>query len=163
MFLGLVVLFVVSSTCEPKWIDFLADTGDGFGSTLTVVATLSQPFLNVSRAASIEVDILWRLLRGQSKPYGSAKPTGEYFVTGSGSHVIIGGDLMYPEPSLKGWKQNFVLPFTFARSRFNCSLELKSAIRDGKPQMVEWLHSDRVWTYVLEIVTETRGCVQQVA
>lgn len=158
--LFLVIFFTVSLASEPIWIDFLADTGDGFGSTLTVVATLSQPMLNVSRGI-VKSELVRGLLLGQnrSKPYLFIEASREEdsYLTNAGSHVIVGGDLMYPEPSLDKWEQNFVLPFTFARSRFNCSKEIKTAITEGKPKMVEWLHTDRLWTFLLEMATRTRG------
>lgn len=133
---------IEGSDRKPTWIDYMADTGDGFGSTLTVIATMSQPTLNVSRATTES---------------GELKREGELFETASGSHIIVGGDLTYPEPSAETWKRNFVLPFSFARSRVDCSANLSKAVSKNRPKMVDWLHSARLWTFLLDTVTKARG------
>ncbi|MGH9222968.1 MAG: metallophosphoesterase [Acidimicrobiales bacterium] len=66
------------------WVDFVADTGDGFDSTYTVAWLAAQKELNPEGA-------------------GRALPRGEL--------VILGGDEVYPVGDADAYEQRFVGPF----------------------------------------------------
>lgn len=72
--------------------DFLADTGDGWDSTYSVASLLARDKLHVpTEAGSSETVSLRR-----------------------GSFVVLGGDAVYPLPSLREYRDRLVRPFRFA-------------------------------------------------
>ncbi|MFM9941596.1 MAG: hypothetical protein ACKVP7_19090 [Hyphomicrobiaceae bacterium] len=75
------------------WVDYLADTGDGFDSTYAMASLVAADTLEVARAGST---IKHKL------------PTGRVFV--------LGGDQVYPYPSREEYDRRFVYPFRMAFS-----------------------------------------------
>lgn len=71
---------------EDLWIDFAADTGDGFNSSYHVSRMLAQPTL-ICRT-------------GKNKK-----------ILPRGSHLVIGGDLAYPDPSPDSYEKRFFRTF----------------------------------------------------
>lgn len=72
------------------WIDYVADTGDGWDSTYAIACCAAQPTLNVT------------------DPNGQAHPTAR------GSILIFGGDEVYPTPDRKEYQQRLVQPYEAA-------------------------------------------------
>lgn len=75
------------------WVDYLADTGDGFDSTYAMASLVAADTLEISQPGSTEKLKL---------------PTGRVF--------ILGGDQVYPYPSRQEYEQRFVYPFRMAFS-----------------------------------------------
>jgi hypothetical protein len=75
------------STAEEMWLDFIADTGDGFAPTYTVAWLASQPDLT---------------LPGVHGPL----PRGDL--------LVLGGDEVYPLGGAEAYEQKFVGPFRAA-------------------------------------------------
>lgn len=75
------------------WVDYLADTADGFDSTYAMASLVAADQLEVSRAGGRETFKL---------------PTGRVF--------ILGGDQVYPYPSRQEYDNRFVYPFRMAFS-----------------------------------------------
>ena len=73
------------------WLDFVADTGDGFDATYTVASLLARPQLEVTRAGSAE-----RL----TLPRGAA--------------LLMGGDEVYPVPSAAAYDDRLRGPYRAA-------------------------------------------------
>ena len=71
------------------WLDFVADTGDGWNSTYAVAYHLAQPRLVVGDA-------------------GSGHPTER------GSVLVFGGDEVYPTPSHQAYEERLVAPYSAA-------------------------------------------------
>jgi len=72
---------------DDMWLDFVADTGDGFNSSYQVARLLAQPTLTC-RTSKNKKKILPR-----------------------GSHVVIGGDLAYPDPCPESYEKRFFRTF----------------------------------------------------
>lgn len=72
------------------WFDFISDTGDGFNSTYSVAVTAAADKLKVLLAS------------GQMK---------ELF---RGKILFLGGDQIYPTPTVEGYDQKFRTPFAKA-------------------------------------------------
>jgi hypothetical protein len=68
-----------------RWFDFIADTGDGFDSTYSVAWLQAQSALRID---------------GQD--------------TRRGRLLLLGGDQVYPDPSLKNYSERFHIPFGWA-------------------------------------------------
>jgi len=154
------VLFLLvgkaQSEVEQKvWMDFLADTGDGFLSTLTVASTVAQPSLDVRNGEIRSCNWFFSLYCG----FGKLKHGEERYNTTRGKHLIIGGDLVYPEPSWKDWKSRFVRPFSLALHIHDQTHELRRSTKNPEPPMVEWLATSRFWTAVAHIITSAKGLV----
>jgi hypothetical protein len=80
--------YVRDETRKPReeiWIDYVADTGDGWNSTYGVAYYLAQPALTVSGQQTMRGDIL-----------------------------IFGGDQVYPTATRKQYKQRLVEPYRTA-------------------------------------------------
>lgn len=75
----------------PFWLDYVADTGDGWDATATVAYHLAQP----------------RLLLGATSRSGAEE-------TERGSLLILGGDQVYPVASFQAYEQRLLLPFRSA-------------------------------------------------
>ena len=73
------------------WVDYLADTGDGFDSTYAMATLVARDNLKVARRGGKEVFDL---------------PAGKVF--------ILGGDQVYPYPSREEYQDRFVKPYTMA-------------------------------------------------
>lgn len=70
------------NTSKDFWFDYTADVGDGFDPAYAVARSLAQPKLDIGE------DTL---------------PRGEF--------LVIGGDLVYPNPSKKNYEQRFIAPY----------------------------------------------------
>jgi hypothetical protein len=68
------------------WIDYLADTGDGFEPTYTMAYLLAQERLRVSGAGAL--------------------PQGDI--------LIMGGDQCYPQATREGYRERLITPFSWA-------------------------------------------------
>jgi hypothetical protein len=68
------------------WLDFIADTGDGWDSTYSVAYYASKPDLKLSDGAST-------------------------YDTNRGNVLIFGGDEVYPTPSKEAYKERLINPF----------------------------------------------------
>ena len=71
------------------WLDFVADTGDGWNSTYAVAYHLAQPELVVADGSS-------------------------RFTTERGSVLVFGGDEVYPTPSRQAYEERLVAPYAAA-------------------------------------------------
>lgn len=69
------------------WIDFVADTGDGWNSTYAVASTLAQERLHLER------------------------PDGQDVLLERGRLLIFGGDLIYPTPTGQGYDDRLLKPY----------------------------------------------------
>lgn len=98
------------------WVDYLADTGDGFDSTYAMASLVAAERLTVSRAGSKETHTL---------------PAGRV--------LIFGGDQVYPYPSRDEYQQRFVYPFEMAFS--DLSLPRKAFIIPGNHDWYDGLNS----------------------
>jgi hypothetical protein len=86
--------YVKDETRPPReeiWIDYVADTGDGWNSTYGVAYYLAQPKLAVGSASG-----------------------GNVYQTERGSVLVFGGDQVYPTASRKQYKQRLVEPYRTA-------------------------------------------------
>ena len=75
------------------WVDYLADTGDGFDSTYAMASLVAQPSVTVARDGSKDDLVL---------------PAGRVF--------ILGGDQVYPYPSRDEYGDRFLKPYNMAFS-----------------------------------------------
>ena len=71
------------------WMDYLADTGDGWDSTYSMAYTLARPVINVEHKG---------VLHGTER----------------GSLLILGGDEVYPTANRKEYEERLLLPFMSA-------------------------------------------------
>lgn len=71
------------------WLDFIADTGDGWNPVYSVAYYASKPELTLSDGK-------------------------KNYATKRGSVLIFGGDEVYPTPSIKGYKERLINPYTQA-------------------------------------------------
>lgn len=72
------------------WIDYTADTGDGFDATATIATLLG--------AATLEVDV----------------PDGDDLVLPRGDLLVLGGDAVYPAASARAYENRTIGPFSTA-------------------------------------------------
>ncbi|PYP80386.1 MAG: hypothetical protein DMD35_04580 [Gemmatimonadetes bacterium] len=79
----------LSSSHDELWLDYVADTGDGWNSTYAVAHALAQPTLDVT------VD-------------------GERRETRRGDVLVFGGDAVYPVASRDGYQRRLVGPYRTA-------------------------------------------------
>eukprot|EP01135_Chromosphaera_perkinsii_P000981 Nk52_evm7s155 gene=Nk52_evmTU7s155 len=77
--------------------DFIADTGDGWNSTFTIAQILAQPELRV-----------------HPQDVRECGPPHEYIYLPRGRVLLLGGDLVYPHPSIEEYQSRFVEPFRHA-------------------------------------------------
>ncbi len=75
------------------WVDYLADTGDGFDSCYAMASLVAQETLTVARAGS---------------KVSYSLPGGQLF--------ILGGDQVYPYPSRDEYRDRFEFPYRMAFS-----------------------------------------------
>jgi hypothetical protein len=71
------------------WLDYVADTGDGWHSTYAIASALAQPTLEVSHAASTET-------------------------THAGNVLVFGGDEVYPYPTRNEYQVRTESPYRHA-------------------------------------------------
>ena len=74
------------------WIDFICDTGDGFDSTYSVAKKAAQASLN------LKVE----------------QQNGDFYATKRGEVLVLGGDEVYPYPTLETYTNKFRIPFEAA-------------------------------------------------
>ena len=72
------------------WLDFVADTGDGFDSTYAVASAVARDTLDVT------------------------DPCGAQHATQRGRILVFGGDLVYPVASREDYEQRLVMPYEHA-------------------------------------------------
>jgi len=77
---------------EELWLDYIADTGDGWNSTYAVAYWSSRPALDVATS------------------YGATSKTR------SGDILLFGGDQVYPAATRRGYHDRLVKPFETARN-----------------------------------------------
>jgi len=86
---------------DELWIDFISDTGDGFNPTYTVADLVAQPLsvmLNPDyKDVAIEKDKTWDLPQGDL--------------------LLLGGDQVYPTPSVDQYDNRFKVPFKAASKK----------------------------------------------
>lgn len=73
---------VYRSDAEELWVDYVADTGDGFDATATVASLLAPETLTVEGTR-----------------------------TRAGNLLVLGGDEVYPTASMDEYKERFIKPF----------------------------------------------------
>ncbi len=77
-------------TDEELWIDYVADTGDGFDATYTIAYLVARPMLTVER------------------------PDGSTLELPRGRVLVLGGDQVYPVPSAKEYENRWKGPYRAA-------------------------------------------------
>lgn len=85
--------YAVDDTQQPRrelWIDYVADTGDGFNSTYAVASAVARDKLEV------------------------ADPLGKTYTTHRGRVLVFGGDEVYPVASRQQYEQRLVMPYELA-------------------------------------------------
>lgn len=86
---------------DELWIDFISDTGDGFNSTYTVAdleARHLQLKLNPAYSGTRKTEITeWDLP--------------------AGNILLLGGDQVYPTPSMQAYENRFKVPFRAASNK----------------------------------------------
>ncbi len=85
--------FSVDEAGQPReelWFDYVADLGDGWDSTYAVASTVSRPTLT---------------LRDE---------TGKAYETRGGELLILGGDEVYPEASMREYEERTFMPWAAA-------------------------------------------------
>ena len=83
------------------WIDFISDTGDGFNSTYTV--------------ADLEARHLQLMLNPAYT--GTRKTSVTQWDLPAGNILLLGGDQVYPTPSLQAYETRFKVPFRAASNK----------------------------------------------
>lgn len=79
---------------EPAWIDYVADSGDGWNSTYSIAYWLAQAKLTVATADDSTTE-----------------------TTKTGQVLVFGGDQVYPVASRAAYKQRLVAPYACAREK----------------------------------------------
>ncbi len=77
---------------DEAWLDYVADTGDGWNPTYAVAYWCSRDHLSV------------------------ATSSGAHFDTRAGDILVFGGDQVYPTASRRGYQDRLVKPFETARA-----------------------------------------------
>ncbi len=77
---------VLDSNRNELWLDFIADTGDGWNSTYSVAYYAAKPSLKLN-------------------------DTSNTYHTKRGEVLVFGGDEVYPTPSKKAYKERLIYPF----------------------------------------------------
>lgn len=75
---------------EDIWFDFISDTGDGFNSTYSIAVSVAAETLQVKNALGEQLDL----------------PRGKL--------LIMGGDQIYPTPTMELYDRKFRIPFKAA-------------------------------------------------
>ncbi|MGH9133602.1 MAG: metallophosphoesterase [Ilumatobacteraceae bacterium] len=88
------------------WIDYVADSGDGFDPTYTVAWALSQRHLTVADAFGGSVD--------GAGGDGAGGADGGQLVLPRGRILVLGGDEVYPVAKVDDYHNRFVGPFKAA-------------------------------------------------
>lgn len=113
---------LIHSPDGSRTIDFIANTGDGFDATFSVWSLIAQPFLPIRSG----------FLR-------------------RGANLMIGGDLMYPHPSFKTYRERLLGPVNAALS-FHIHPKIYNenqlAAFQHKNSMVTWFAPDLVATLI---------------
>ncbi|MDR2213141.1 MAG: hypothetical protein LBE21_05895, partial [Pseudomonadales bacterium] len=103
--------YVDLSQCGPElWLDYLADTGDGWNATTSVAWLLGRDALLLDR-------------EGQPTPQAipptqaelDLKASAEQILLPRGEVLIAGGDEVYPTASAKDYQRRLIRPFECAR------------------------------------------------
>lgn len=85
------------------WIDFVSDTGDGFNSTYTVAELVAQ-----SLQVGLNPDVT-----------ASSKPANSNWEIPAGQLLLLGGDQVYPTPSMVEYETRFKIPFSAASAKYH--------------------------------------------
>lgn len=92
----------VSKPREELWLDYVADTGDGWDSTYAVAYYLTQPTLSVKE-----------LKKAKSKS-NNENESGEVAETKRGEILVFGGDQVYPSANRQSYQSHLVAPYESA-------------------------------------------------
>ena len=103
---GIAVVWSDLMRKQEAWIDFIADTGDGFAATYTVAYAASQPRLRTVSDS-----------------------------TERGTVLVLGGDLVYPTPTRDEYKHRLIAPLAAALPRAEKHRHIVVA-DTGQPRLV---------------------------
>jgi hypothetical protein len=98
------------------WIDFICDTGDGFDSTFSVARKAAQKGL------------ILQTEDGRSGPVATVR----------GDILVLGGDEVYPFPTLENYNSKFRLPFDAAGDKNESFSELERPLMFAIPGNHDW-------------------------
>ena len=97
------------------WLDYVADSGDGFDATTTIASLVACDLLNLP------------------DPAGGG-PTRVHGTTRAGAVLVLGGDQAYPFATMEEYRNRLVGPF---RCRAAVDVASPVAVRDpGQPRLV---------------------------
>lgn len=121
--------YSVDSANSPRneiWLDFVADTGDGWDPTYAVARLLAR-----SNLAFREAKGQWR-----STPPGAAVPGS--ITTDRGKILVFGGDEVYATASREGYHNRLVVPFEQAAKAEGAEKALEAADVYAIPGNHDW-------------------------
>lgn len=98
----------IGEMSDEIWFDYISDTGDGFNSTYSVASMAARNLKLSTQAQDLFDD-------GKS----NSNLTG--YDTKSGSFLILGGDEVYPTPSMEEYDNRFKGPFDAASKKFHAN------------------------------------------
>src|SRR5262245_39111018 len=104
------------------WIDFVADSGDGWDSTYAVARLLARERLALSWTADAET--------GMESPHQA--------VTRPGNVLVFGGDQVYATASRDEYRRRFIAPFEQATRAENAKDTLAAADVYAIPGNHDW-------------------------
>jgi hypothetical protein len=76
----------VNNNEHPVWVDYVADTGDGFDSTYAIASLIAAPALDIDGAGTLE----------------------------GGKLLLMGGDEVYPYASREQYEERLIVPYRLA-------------------------------------------------
>mmetsp|Transcript_16463 Transcript_16463/g.40736 ORF Transcript_16463/g.40736 Transcript_16463/m.40736 type:complete len:1974 (-) Transcript_16463:461-6382(-) len=92
------------------WVDFVADTGDGFNAQYAIARAMAQPSLRVAIPSDLPKD---RMMIAEGG--GSGMADRKRFVTLPRSkYYFHGGDIAYPSPTREEFLERFFFPYHLA-------------------------------------------------
>lgn len=99
------------SGAEELWIDYLADTGDGWNATSSVAWLMGRDGL-VLDPAGVPTP---QPIPGDCTTEGMPDVTADQLLLPAGRLLILGGDEVYPTASSEAYQHRFIDPFQCAR------------------------------------------------